>query len=59
MAGNHNSGRKPHYLTIERFEKFLGNDFFHLKVETRVQSFLIAVILAMMGIVLGYILSGG
>lgn len=30
MAGNHNSGRKPKYLTVERFEGFLGNDFAHL-----------------------------
>ena len=31
MAGNHNSGRKPKYVTIEVFNKFLTNDFTHLR----------------------------
>jgi len=31
MSGNCNSGRKPKYLTIEKFEKFLSNDWYHLK----------------------------
>ena len=42
MSGNHNSGRKPKWLTIEKFEefeerfsKFLGNDFHHLKGEVK------------------------
>ena len=33
MAGNHNSGRKPKYLTIKRFEEFINNDFWHIKQE--------------------------
>ena len=35
MTGNCNSGRKPKYLTLEKFNKFLNNDFFHMKVELR------------------------
>lgn len=31
MGGNHNSGRKAKYLTVERFEKFLSNDWYHLQ----------------------------
>ncbi len=30
MVGNCNSGRKPKYLTVERFERWVGNDFKHL-----------------------------
>ena len=47
MSGNKNSGRKPRYLTIEAFNEFLSNHFFHLKVEIRVQSFVVGLILAM------------
>ena len=45
MAGNHNSGRKPKYLTVAAVNEFLNNHFFHLKVETRVQSFIVVIIL--------------
>ena len=31
MSGNHNSGRKPRYVTIERFEDFINNDVAHMK----------------------------
>ena len=31
MAGNHNSGRKPRYLTIERFDRWVNNEFWHTK----------------------------
>lgn len=50
MANNesNNKGRKPKYLTIERFEKFLNNDFFHLKVETRVAIIIGATILGVL-----------
>ncbi len=30
MAGNHNSGRKPKYLTVERFEAWLNNHWKHM-----------------------------
>jgi len=36
-------GRKPIYLTIEKFEAFLNNDFYHLRVWVKV---LIALTLA-------------
>lgn len=32
---NH-TGRPARYLTIKMFNKFIHNDFFHLRVETRV-----------------------
>ena len=51
MAGNHNSGRKPKYLTVEKFEEFknklFNNDLFHMKVELRVQSIITGVTLAL------------
>jgi hypothetical protein len=34
MTGNHNTGRKPRYLTIERFEKWLDNDYAHTQCDT-------------------------
>lgn len=46
MAGNHNSGRKPKYLTIEAFEQFRNNDFFHLKVEVRTASIILGLCFA-------------
>lgn len=33
MTGNHNSGRKPKWLTIEMFEEFKRNDLWHMKQE--------------------------
>jgi len=30
MSGNSNSGRKPKYLQIKQWEKFLTNDWRHL-----------------------------
>ena len=51
MTGNHNSGRRPKYLTIEKFEEFknklFNNDLFHMKVELRVQSIITGVTLAL------------
>lgn len=35
MAGNHNSGRKPKYLTIEKFEAWKSNEFCHLVKDVR------------------------
>lgn len=38
--GNHNNehhrGRPQVYLTVKKFDEFLNNHFFHLKVEVRV-----------------------
>jgi len=31
MSGNHNSGRKPKWLTIKRFDEFVNNDIRHIK----------------------------
>ena len=43
MTGN-NKGRKK-YLTVELFEKFVNNDFYHLKVEVRAVRWLTLTIL--------------
>lgn len=51
MSGNCNSGRKPKYLTLDKFNEFLNNHFFHLKVELRVQSFVVGIILIIVGAV--------
>ena len=32
MAGNKNSGRKPRYLTIERFDRWITGDYWHTKM---------------------------
>lgn len=32
----HHKGRPLKYLTVEKFDQFLRNHFFHLKVEVRV-----------------------
>ena len=45
MSGK-NCGRKPKYLTVERFEKFLSNDFWHLKVKVNTVLWVCATILA-------------
>ncbi|MBU0846768.1 hypothetical protein KKH23_06215 [Patescibacteria group bacterium] len=45
---SNNKGRRPKYLTIERFEKFLYNDFFHLRVEARVAIIISAAILGIL-----------
>lgn len=45
MSGNHNSGRRPKYLTVERFEKFLGNDFKHLNADVKLHRKLLLIIL--------------
>jgi len=38
-------GRKPKYLTVERFEKFLSNDFYHLTQKVALNSKLLWIIL--------------
>ena len=49
MTGNCNSGRKPKYLTIAKFDEFkdklFNNGLFHMKIELRVQSFVVGIIL--------------
>ena len=35
MTGNHNSGRKPRYLTVQLFEEWRDNHFEHLKNDVR------------------------
>ena len=45
MTGNHNSGRKPKYVTVEKFDIFLGNDFKHLKLDVRNNKWLLRAIL--------------
>jgi len=60
MSGNHNSGRHPVYLTIERFEKFIENDFQHLqKRVNRIDKFqwiIIGTSLSVLGISLSILL---
>lgn len=41
-----NRGKKPKYLTIERFEKFVSNDFWHLKVKVNAVLWVVLAILA-------------
>lgn len=41
-------GRPRLYLTIERFEKWLSNDFYHLKLEVRMIKWLTVTILAVL-----------
>ena len=41
-----NKGRPPRYLTIERFERFLNNDFFHLKCQVGTNKKLLWIIIA-------------
>jgi hypothetical protein len=45
MAGNNKSGRKPKYVTIEMFEKFKSNDFYHLYLKVKLNSTLLWIIL--------------
>ncbi len=40
-----NRGRKPKYLTIERFQRFLNNDFFHLQCRVSFNTRLLWIIL--------------
>ena len=60
MSGNHNSGRKPKYLTIERFDvfrdKLFNNHLYHLRIEVRVQSFVVGFILVVVSAILGVML---
>lgn len=43
-----NRGRnwKAKYLTIERFEKFMGNEFWHLKIKVNAVLWIVLTILA-------------
>jgi hypothetical protein len=41
-----NRGRPPKYLTVERFEKFLSNDFWHLKIMVKASFWITLTILA-------------
>ena len=43
---NNNKGRPARYLTIERFERFLNNDFFHLKCQVATNKRLLWIIIA-------------
>lgn len=47
---------KAKYLTIERFEKFMGNEFWHLNLKVNISLWLMGVILALMAITLGVVL---
>ena len=38
-------GRPPRYLSIERFERFLTNDFWHLKVKVNAVLWVVLAIL--------------
>ncbi len=53
-----NRGRPPRYLTIQKFEEFMSNHFFHLKVELRVQSFVVVIILIVLGAVAAKVFFG-
>lgn len=53
--GENNKGRPPKYLTIEkfeqfkeRFEHFVHNEFFHLRVEARVAIIISSAILGIL-----------
>ena len=59
MSGNQNSGRKPIYLTIAKFNEFLNNHFFHLKVEVRVNTIINALLLSGMVTLLVLVINGG
>lgn len=48
-------GRPPKYLTVERFEKFVSNDFYHLNLKVRYMMMLGIAILA--GVLLNLFLS--
>jgi len=48
MVNENNKKGKPKYLTIERFERFINNDFFHLRVEARVALIISAAILGIL-----------
>lgn len=39
-------GRKPKWLTVERFEQFVSNDFYHLKAEVGRNTKLLWIVLA-------------
>jgi len=39
-------GRKPKWLTIEKFDQFVGNDFYHLKRDVSSNKWLLRVIFA-------------
>lgn len=45
---NNKKGRRAIYLTIEKFEKFRTNEFFHLRVEVRVAIIISCTILAIL-----------
>ncbi|KKK78081.1 hypothetical protein LCGC14_2847130 [marine sediment metagenome] len=45
MSGNHNSGRKPKYVTIEKFDDFIENHFTHLKKDVATSKWTIRVVL--------------
>jgi len=45
-------GRKPKWLTIERFEKFISNDFAHLSKRIGWQDIKLNFVLGFMGLIL-------
>ena len=62
MAGNCNSGRRPKYLTIQKFDEFkdklFNNDLFHLKVELRANTIANGILLALVITLLVVIIGG-
>ncbi len=52
MVGNHNSGRKPKYLTVEAFEKWTDNDSAHLIKRVNFQDLKVNFLLGFMAIIL-------
>jgi len=43
---NEHRGRKPKYLTIERFEKWVSNDYWHLTAKVNIIFWVMLTILA-------------
>ncbi|KKM79142.1 hypothetical protein LCGC14_1352880 [marine sediment metagenome] len=47
---------KQKYLTIDMFDKFLHNAFWHLNLKVNISLWLMGIIIALMGITLGVVL---
>jgi len=45
MAGNHNSGRKPKYLTVGKFMEWKDNEFLHLAKDVKRNIILLYILL--------------
>jgi len=46
QMNEHKKGRKPKYMTLERWEKWLSNDWYHLTREVAENKWLVRILLA-------------